>query len=439
MLKNQFSHGQFLEGVERDVFWRWVSTRRWFGGKARCVAKWEITAMGKADDACIAELAVTYADGQETYAVPLAWVAEKDVQGAIATHAGRALCDATALPSFRAWIFRQLEPRSNSERFFPNGCIPDSKTLDFEQSNTSIIYGGKLFLKLYRRLVQGVNPDAELTRYLSEVARFPNTPAFAGEVKWRGAALALAVSHTPNEGDAWPLALTAAREFYATGQIGTWLERVELLGKRTGELHSALSLATSPDFAPEPFTAQDLDALARSTAELEASTRAALAMRLDSFQPNVAALAQNYLSHPRSLFSANLPHGVIRMRTHGDYHLGQVLWTGEDFVIIDFEGEPSRPLAERRAKRSPLRDVAGMLRSFHYAAHAASNSETDATEQWAARSQAAFLGAWKNAAPSLTAGLELLPLFAREKAIYELAYELNNRPDWIGIPLRALG
>ena len=128
----------------------------------------------------------------------------------------------------------------------------------------------------------------------------------------------------------------------------------------------------------------------------------------------------------------------MKTRTHGDYHLGQVLWTGSDFVIIDFEGEPSRSLAERRAKRSPLRDVAGMLRSFHYAAHAAAADGGATAEQWAADSQAAFLAAWREAAPSLAPGLSLLPLFAAEKALYELAYELNNRPDWIRIPLQAL-
>ena len=436
-MTDPFSKGQFLHGVERDAFWSWIVGRRWFGGKARKVSAWKVNDIGSAGTGCIAEVEVTYADGREVYAVPLAWGDCGCDTASIASRDGRVLCDATATAEFREWLFRALEPGAALPRLFPTGVVPESRVLTVEQSNTSIIYGGKLFVKLYRRLVKGPNPDAEVTRYLSEIAGFAYVPAFGGAVTWRGAALALAVEYAPNEGDAWPLALAAAREFFTSGEMGVWLGRAALLGKRTGEMHSALLRGNGDEFAPEPFTALDLESLERGVTHLESATRAALAERTESLPPSAAQLARNFLARPARAIFCELPESTVKTRTHGDYHLGQVLWTGTDFVIIDFEGEPSRTLAERRAKRSPLRDVAGMLRSFHYAAYAAGGGDT--AEQWVERSQVVFLDAWKQAAPELHAGLGLLPLFIEEKALYELAYEMNNRPDWIGIPLRALG
>jgi trehalose synthase-fused probable maltokinase len=432
-----FSHVPALAGADSATFLSWVAQQRWFGGKARAVSGWEVANYCEAGPAVLLAVRVTYADGSELYAVPVAWC-DAEGDAAILQANGRTLVDASALPGFREWLFAALEPTEAARRFFPGGGIPDSRVLKAEQSNTSLVYGERLFVKLYRRLVTGENPDAELTRYLSETARFSHVPRFGGAASWGGAALALATELTPNQGDAWPLALAAAREFYATGNHGDWPARAALLGKRTGEMHTALAAGTGGDFAPEPLTTDDLAELCGEVARLERTNRAAVAGRLDTIPPETAALARSYLSAPADVPSVKMPHGALKTRTHGDYHLGQVLWTGSDFVIIDFEGEPSRTLAERRAKRSSLRDVAGMLRSFHYAAHAAAKTGGDAAEAWAAASQSAFLDAWKDAAPSLTNGLPLLPLFSTEKALYELAYELNNRPDWVGIPLRAL-
>lgn len=418
-MEDAFSQIEVLRGVERPVLWAWVLRQRWFGGKARTLVGWAV--VGHWDEAGLVALEVTYADGKEVYALPLAWAAEAPEDAVIFRKDGRVLCDATVLPEFRAWLFRAL------------GCgedAPPSRVLKAEQSNTSLIYGERLFVKLYRRLAVGINPDAELTRFLSEVARFQNVPEFVGEVKWDGASLALATALTHNEGDAWPLALAAARGFYETGEMGPWLERAALLGRRTGEMHAALASAKEPDFVAEPFADSDLREVKIEIARLDASNRATIASRAAS------ELEQRFLSSPAKRISVELPAGAVKTRTHGDYHLGQVLWTGRDFVIIDFEGEPSRSLAERRAKRSPLRDVAGMLRSFHYAAHAAGSNI--GAEKWATASQDAFFAAWREAAPSLVAGAGLLPLFIAEKALYELAYELNNRPAWGYIPLQAL-
>lgn len=421
-MEDAFSQVEVLRGVDRAALWAWVERQRWFGGKARTLVGWAI--VGHWAEAGLVALEVTYADGKEVYSLPLGWAAEaaEAPEDAVICRAnGRVLCDATVLPEFRAWLFRALGRGAD---------VPPSRVMKAEQSNTSLIYGERLFVKLYRRLSVGINPDAELTRFLSEVAGFRNVPEFAGEVTWDGASLALATALTPNEGDAWPLALAAAREYYATGEMGPWLERAALLGRRSGEMHAALASATEPDFVAEPFTESDLRELENEIARLDASNRATITSRAAS------ELEQRFLSSPAMRISVELPAGAVKTRTHGDYHLGQVLWTGRDFVIIDFEGEPSRSLAERRAKRSPLRDVAGMLRSFHYAAQAAGHHA--GAENWAAASQDAFFAAWREAAPSLVAGTALLPLFVAEKALYELAYELNNRPDWVYIPLQAL-
>ncbi len=211
-----------------------------------------------------------------------------------------------------------------------------------------------------------------------------------------------------------------------------------LLGRRTAELHNALAVGTTPDFSPEPFTDHDLAELRAEIARLDLANRTALTERLDSLPSSTAILATRYLSAPLDIPQPIGWAGATKFRTHGDLHLGQILWTGSDFIFIDFEGEPSRTLTERRAKRSPFRDVAGMMRSFHYAAFSA-KLDTPSADLWAKKSCAAFLDAWKAAAPALAAGLPLHELFIQEKALYELSYELNNRPDWVHIPLHSLG
>ncbi len=437
-MDDPFSEHGFLRGVDAATLSSWIARQRWFGGKARTVKSWAVRDTMAAGGALLLALGVTYTDGEETYLVPLGWAPAAPEEAIVFTKGSEVLCDATVLPEFRDWLFRALVPGVALRRLFREGELPPSRVLKAEQSNTALIYGERLFVKLYRRLVAGANPDAELTQFLSEASGFRNVCGFGGTVTWGGSSVALATELTANKGDAWPLALAAAREFYATGKLGDWLGKAALLGRRTGEMHTALAAATGEDFVAEPFDDEDLRGLRAEIARLESTDRTTLAGRIASLSETAASLAQRYLASPAERFHIELPDGAVKTRIHGDYHLGQVLWTGADFVIIDFEGEPSRSLAERRAKRSPLRDVAGMLRSFHYAAHAAAASGDAAAEQWAADSQGAFLAAWQEAAPSLAPGLGLLPLFSAEKALYELAYELNNRPDWIRIPLQAL-
>jgi 1,4-alpha-glucan branching enzyme len=364
--------------------------------------------------------------------------------------------------------------------------------LGAEQSNTSIRYGDRLLLKLLRRVEPGVNPDLEVGAFLGEVAGFPHTPAVLGAVEYRPrgggepTTLAILQAFVASRGDAWGHALQLASEFVGRaaraapvaptgslvqlaaapppGELGAAsLEAAELLGRRTAELH--LALASHPEveaFRPEPFSEGDRRALHAGVAAVAGEALALLRRRREALPGPLGACADEVLARGASLDRRlrrvlGRPLSALRIRTHGDYHLGQVLWTGRDFVIIDFEGEPARPLAARRAKGSPLRDVAGMIRSFHYAAHhalvggEAGGAEAErAARCWYLWVAAAYLRAYLEAArPAGARGASVVPaqgrelaqlleLYLIEKAAYELAYELNNRPGWVRLPLLGL-
>ena len=316
-----------------------------------------------------------------------------------------------------------------------------------EQSNTSIRIGGKAMLKGFRKLEQGTHPELEVGRFLTEVARFPNTPALLGSIERvdeSGGATALCVVQAlvPDAEDAWGHVLERTR----TPVDPQLLALVGKLGQRTAEMHHALAVSIGRSSfqagachaghrprvgrsGAEPWRARRLDSLERALPRLDAEVR---------------TKAEGLLARREELirrFDDLAPKGleVCRTRLHGDYHLGQVLVSRGDFFIIDFEGEPMRPLAERRAKHSPLRDVAGMLRSFAYAA---ATAKPERPEEWTATVTDAFMEAYKAAIPG-AAGYPkdpahadaLLRLFLFEKALYEVGYELANRPDWVGIPL----
>jgi trehalose synthase-fused probable maltokinase len=322
----------------------------------------------------------------------------------------------------------------------------ESRVLHAEQSNTSIIYGGRLFLKMFRRLQAGVNPDAEISRYLG-ARGFAHTPPFGGALDLclgdETMPLALLLGCVENEGDAWAWALGELKNHFSQG-TPVRLDRIALLGQRTAELHLALAEGEEPDFAPEPLTAEDFATLAQSTSTRMDNIFAALRTRAGD-DLSAAVLARESEARARIAKLASAPPSAVKTRHHGDYHLGQVLATHDDWMIIDFEGEPLRSLPERRAKRSPLRDVAGMLRSFHYAAHAArpESVSIEVAEQWNAAACEAFLERYL----AVAAGAPFLPrdeadrdallaAFVIEKVLYEIDYELNNRPAWLPIPLR---
>jgi maltose alpha-D-glucosyltransferase/alpha-amylase len=378
---------------------------------------------------------------------------------------------------------------------------PEPQVLSGEQSNTSLLYGDRFIMKFFRRAEEGRNPDLEVGRFLTERAAFPHVPPVAGAIEFRRdraepVTLAILQGFVPNEGDAWSWTLdslgayleqVAARRGSHQGEgpdraamlpdvsmvqmaamppppevfetVGAYVESARLLGQRTAEMHLALaSDGDDPDFAPEPLTTLYQRSLYQSMRSQAVHTFRLLRSRPieDRRVARVMEQEQDVLARLGAVLRDRV--GGMRIRIHGDYHLGQVLWTGKDFVIIDFEGEPTLPLGERRIKRSSFRDVAGMIRSFHYAAYTAlaragerpsRDGDRPALEQWvqfwyrwvAAQFLHAYLET-ASGAPFMPTRAEevevLLDVSLLHKAVYELRYEANNRPDWIGIPARGV-
>ena len=363
-----------------------------------------------------------------------------------------------------------------------------SAIMKAEQSNTSIVFSDWFILKLLRRAQEGVNLDLEIGLFLTEKSSFAHSPPVAGALEYRphhGQPITLGILHgfVPNQGDAWKYTLDVLGTFFemalttkpdlgpellpqkplvdlamtplpplAQELIGSYLESARLLGERTAELHTALaSNTTDPQFVPEPFSKLYQRSIYQSMRNLTARTFQLMRSRLKHLPEKGRGLAKKVLEREEKVFDSFrslLDSRIVttRIRVHGDFHLGQVLFTGKDFIIIDFEGEPARSLTERRLKRSALRDVAGMLRSFHYAAYHAIYSRTvrpediAAVEQWASFWQIWVSAVYLKTYLDLAGTAEFLPrdkgelqvllnALCLEKAIYELGYELNNRPD----------
>jgi len=328
--------------------------------------------------------------------------------------------------------------------------------LHTQSTNTSVQLGDRLFLKCYRRLRAGVNPEFEIGRFLTEQAHFPHCVPLAGAVEYvsqkESFTVALLQGYVPNQGDGWGYTLGYLERFLESPPQqqphGGYLGLMQTLATRTGELHRAFAIASGdPAFEPEPMTAQDAAAW-KAKVRQEAADTLAFVEKADA-ERTKALLAQR--AELFALIDAcAAPKGAgLKTRHHGDYHLGQVLIANNDFVIIDFEGEPSRPLAETRRKHSPLRDVAGMLRSFSYAKWSvrsrqdggATAKDSALLDAWEADVRRAFLAAYAEATKGsgLYASFEdvagLLALFELEKVLYELRYEINNRPNWVHVPL----
>jgi trehalose synthase-fused probable maltokinase len=377
-----------------------------------------------------------------------------------------------------------------------DGLTP--KPVGAEQSNTSIIYGNRLILKFFRRIQEGINPDLEIGQFLTEKTSLKSVPPLAGTIEYqakdgRPMAQGMLQKFVPNQGDVWSFTLRSLANYYdavrktasagsawatdvvasgkqaegvpdfARSSVETYLTAAELLGQRTAEMHLALaSDASDPAFAPEPFTMDSQQALEQSVSALLVRVFSLLRDKMKYLPAEWRGKAEKLAERESEIaarFNTALrePIRAMRTRIHGDYHLGQVLRTETDFVIIDFEGEPARSIDERRVKRSPLQDVAGMLRSFHYAAFAPLLGEDRApgddvarmglwAEKWNAWVAERYLAkyfATANGASYLPATRDevqiVLELHLLEKAIYELGYELNNRPSWVGIPLQGIG
>lgn len=506
---------------------------RWFGGKARRIKSVEIErviAIGHEGDAgCLLLLRVDYVDGEpDLYSLPVMYAPEEETAELLhrlpsqalitrlrASGGSGLLYDAVYDTRFcEALLQHMLKRRSlavdgaeftgsslRNLRGAARGSQPlDPSLMKVEQSNTSVVYGDRFMLKLFRRLDEGINPDLEVLRYLTEHSDFRNVPSLAGYLELRprrGDPLTLGVLQTfvPNEGDAWSFTRDILNRYcqevathpdsldpgvptsnlldlserepegHLSESIGFFWHTAMLLGKRTGELHVALaSERDDPAFAPEGFNPFNTRSFFQSVRNQVTGVMKLLRREARRLPEGIRPLAKEVLDlepviRKRAEAILRIKLRSRRIRTHGDFHLGQVLYTGTDFVIIDFEGEPARSIGERRIKRSPLRDVAGMIRSFQYAASSirmeqvarGGMREEDrvridpwlrAWELWVC---AAFLKGYRQAAadgdflPESDEEFQvLLDTFMLEKAVYELDYELNNRPDWAGIPLAGI-
>jgi len=370
----------------------------------------------------------------------------------------------------------------------------DSKILKADQSNTAIIYNDQYFFKFYRKIENEINPEVEIVQFLSEHTTFRNSPRYAGSVEYldhEGEVMVFGLlqEKVENQGESWSMSVDSVGRFYervmakakaikppklinkasikfedAPDVIQEFIgrgfyERMVRLGSRTAEMHLALaSNASNPAFAPETFTANYQRSLYSSLRKLVKDRFSLLEATLPKLSPEVQEFAKKVLALENGIMECfsevyQLKIKTNKIRIHGDYHLGQVLFTGKDFVIIDFEGEPGLSFSERRLKKSALKDVAGMMRSIHYAAFGKillneNYRERDLeflegwAEQWQHYVSRFYLGAYME---RMNMGTELseendilIRTFLLEKAIYELGYELNGRPDWTIIPLRGI-
>ena len=344
-----------------------------------------------------------------------------------------------------------------------------------QSSNTVVTLGEALFLKGYRRLRAGLNPELEVGRFLTEAVHYPHCVPVAGALEYIGnngstLTLAMVQAYVPNQGDGWEYTL-GYLERYLEGMRtlqaddlpdvhGGFLALVTTLGERTAELHLALGQRTGdPAFDPVPASAADVHAWRERAAAEARETLSLLGEKVAQLPPESQEAARLLLAGTADIPGQILACGRegeagVKTRFHGDYHLGQVLVSRNDFVIIDFEGEPARSFEERREKGSALRDVAGMVRSFNYARWTALRRIAKTPDElakleplalaWEVQTRKAFLDAYvlkmagSGKAPDLDSRCGLFALFELEKAMYELRYELHNRNDWVQVPLQGI-
>ncbi len=482
--------GALVRKLEREVLPRYLRGCRWFGGKQRTMRDVRlIEGFTPPDGGAIrvAFVEVTFAEGSPSLQVlPLAIGTEADGEpgpnSMVARFAGgEVLWDALYIPSVRQRLAAMIESgevwSSNTARLLGSGRAGEvssvaSRLLRGEQSNSSMLFEERAIFKFLRRFEAGPHPDADILRALAR-QDFPHVPTYLGEIRCRRdgreGIVGLLTSYVPNQGDGWSYALDSLGRFFerALADDGTadwdeligavFPERMRQLGQRTGALHVALEKILGEDFVPESFTGLYQRSLYQALRSSARRTELELGQKLRGLPPEVQEDARGWMAEgPRllaryaTLLGRRIP--AKKIRVHGDYHLGQVLNTGRDFVILDFEGEPRRTLGERLLKRPPLVDVAGMLRSFDYAVQAALDRQrledrerlAPWVDRWRARVSRAFLeGYLDDAAESVSLPQNpgdfeyLLDIFLLDKAVYEIGYELSYRPDFLHIPLRA--
>lgn len=496
--------------LEREALAPYLRRQRWFGGKARDIASARFVdwapLRAEPQPAWLAIAEVIYRDaGAERYQLPL--IAMSAAAAAAATRdrpdtvlatlsdAGIVVCDAIVDDAVCRMLLEaiarghRLAARRGAIHARPVAA-PSSAAADTEMavvrlpgmhSNSAIAMGGRYLLKLFRRIEPGINPDVEIGEFLARHGADVHVPALVGTIEYRAehgapATLALVQMLVASRANAWDHALEELADYFAAARaqtaapapaiVGGLARRsivsMALLGRRTAELHRALAGATSePDFLPAQISPAEIEMMVERIRVQAGAALDLLAERCAAFDSETEDLARRVLARRDPLLERMADLGrelrsFVSIRIHGDYHLGQVLRVDDDFAIIDFEGEPTRPLAERRARQSPLRDVAGMLRSFGYAAHEglARAAGGDASMRaslapwahaWERTTASAFVEAYVAVAgvaaflPQDRAQLQQsLEMFVLEKALYELSYEMNNRPDWISAPLTGI-
>jgi len=422
----------------------WLRSQRWFAGKARPVRGATCRDRIRVGPGTLYVVFVGFADtvGElERYLVALL-AAERAVDAFQDPAFCRALLEVVRRGDEVRGDRGTLIGRPG--RAFPADLPPNiaARRLPGEQSNTSVVFGDRLIMKVFRRLADGLNPDLEITRFLTEHTTFRGTPRLAGALEYHAGERG-SLEHGADVGG---MATLAVLQEYVAGARDGWrfvldrlaagdaaLGALRRLGTRTAELHAALATPTpDPAFDADTITPADVAAWAEAVRRQVAAAREAARGRALPDVPDVGGAA-----------GLGGLVGRAKIRHHGDFHLGQTLAVGDgpDFAIIDFEGEPLRPLEERRRKHTPLRDVAGMLRSIGYAAASARLAAPE-RRRWETDARAAYLSAYRAAA----SGARFVPdsdeAFARaiavlevEKAAYEIVYEANNRPDWVDIPV----
>ena len=444
-----------LSFLDEETLQEWVVQQRWFGSKSREVSQVNVLdSVILRDQPPLFALVIVearFATGtHETYQLPIGVRPASDgwTEGVIEEVDGwtvyDGLLDSVNCRRLLELIATEADVGETRFRRVPEGpAIPthlEARPTRGEQSNSSVAFDQELFLKAFRRLEAGSNPELELLHFLTAHG-FRNIAPLAGWYEYQGrlidATLGIVAGFLPQGRDGWELTL----DELAAGSDQLF-DRLRDLGAVTGEMHSVLgSDSDEPGFGAHRPSEEALSLL---VATLDEQIE-----RVWNELPDHEALddirgrGQDVRESLQAL--SHVSAAGMEIRTHGDYHLGQTMLTERGWVILDFEGEPAAPLSERRLKRSPLRDVAGMLRSFSYAASAAARLRgTDVPDSWEGDARDAFLegyfGHVEDALlpPGQQATRQLLAVFELEKAVYELRYELNNRPDWVGIPVAGI-
>lgn len=457
---------QLAELLDDESLRDWITHQRWYGAKARSITGLEIVEclpLSEDPTVLLALVQTRFATGtHELYQLPLMLARDGKGQDAPTSNAGEhapialagewSIYDALADPAQARTLLTVIEAGEDIETShgrFSFRCEPQLESVDpdapvraigVEQSNSTVVFDQRLALKLFRKLEPGINPELEMLRFLSGHG-FGHIAPLQGYFEYEGQALAatLGVVQTflPEAAGGWELALEEIPE-----NPEGFLARLGSLGQVTAAMHTVLATdAGDPAFSPEE---PSQEALALLTATVDEDIER-IFVRLPDSEAVAPIKGCGQDVRERLAARAQVGTGGREIRTHGDYHLGQTLSTPRGWVILDFEGEPARPLPERRQKRSPLRDVAGMLRSFAYVTSAVEMMpDRHAPEDFEQQARQTFLDEYLASVDStlLPAGeaqvANLLSIYELEKAIYELQYELNNRPDWVPIPVAGI-